>query len=310
MKGTVMLNTDLIKELRALTQAGMSDCKNALEKSEWNLDKALDLIKTQGLNIASGREGRVTSDGIVLILNNNDCHTKVMVEVNCQTDFVSRGIEFINFVNYVASTILDKVNKNQPFSVNDVEDKRKALIASSKENIVVSRWWVEQAVSKNAKVFTYVHSNNRIGVMLTMLAGSEQAAENSSFNELGADLAMQIAAMNPLVVSDDRLNSDELERQKNIFEIQLAELNKPQTAWAKILEGKFNKWYTEVCLLNQESVIVPKTTIKQIIKNVENKLGSEIKVVNFILAQVGDIAQVKENLADEVSKLLNSSDAI
>jgi elongation factor Ts len=110
--------------------------------------------------------------------------------------------------------------------------------------------------------------------------------------------------MNPSAVSQDKLAPATVERQKTIFETQLIELNKPQVAWPKILEGKFNKWYTEVCLLNQESVVLPKTSIQQVIKNVGTKLGGEIQVVGFTRCQVGEgIEKKQDNLADEVAKL-------
>ncbi len=111
--------------------------------------------------------------------------------------------------------------------------------------------------------------------------------------------------MSPLAVSSDRLAADVVERQKGVFDTQLQELNKPPAAWAKILDGKFNKWYTEVCLLDQESVVVSKTTVRQVVKNVGTQLGGEVQVVNFIRAEVGEGLEKKQvNLADEVAKLI------
>ena len=121
---------------------------------------------------------------------------------------------------------------------------------------------------------------------------------------LGNELAMQVAAMNPVAVSSDRIDPDVLARQKSIFDTQLAEMNKPPAAQAKILEGKFRKWFTEVCLLEQESVVVPKTTINQLLKNLSTKLGGTVSVVNFIRCQVGEGVEVqKENYTDEISRL-------
>jgi elongation factor Ts len=138
-----------------------------------------------------------------------------------------------------------------------------------------------------------------------MLAPSEIVAHSEEFITLGNDIAMQIAAMCPIAVSQERLSAEDVARQKAIFETQLVELNKPQAAWPKILEGKLNKWHTEVCLLNQESVLVTKTTVGQVIKNIGTKLGGEIQVVNFVRCQVGEgIETKKENLADEVAKMM------
>lgn len=297
-----MSTMELIKELRALTQAGMKDCKDALEEAGNDLQKAVDIVKAKGLNVVSGRAGKVASEGVVTALGNKN--TVAMVEVNCQTDFVARGKEFTNFALDVAEVLFKKTVKNESFTVSDVEDQRQNLVSSTKENVVVRRWWVEQAAHSNARVFSYVH-HHKIAVLLTLLAPSEEAANDPSFSELGSDLAMQVAAMGPLAVSPDRLDPAEVERQKNIFETQLTELNKPQAAWPKILEGKFNKWYTETCLLNQESVVHAKMPVSQVVKNVGTKLGGEVQVVNFIRCQVGEgIVSEKTNLAEEVSKLV------
>lgn len=298
-----MSNLDLIKELRSLTQAGMKDCKDALEEANWDLQKAVDIVKVKGLNVVSGREGKVASEGVVAVTRYSS--GMAMVEVNCQTDFVANSPDFKKFATLVADTIVVDVVTDEPFTVERVEKERQALVSTTKENVVVRRWWVEEATSPQALVFSYVHSNSKIGVLLTLLAPSVDAVKDSAFRELGDDLAMQIAAMSPLAVSADRLDPDAIARQKSIFETQLTELNKPQAAWAKILEGKFNKWYTEVCLENQESVVTPKTSIAQVIKNVGAKLGGEVKVVNFIRCQVGEgIEKPKEQLADEVAKMM------
>jgi len=304
-KDTVMNNTELLKELRALTQAGMKDCREALEEAGWDLQKAVDIVKVKGLNIVSGREGKVASEGRVAIASLVNSAASAMIEVNCQTDFVANSKDFKDFVDYTSGLMLGFYLQGRVFQASDVEPDRKQLVATIKENIVIRRWWVEEAISPMAKVFNYTHSNNKIGVVLTLLAPSESVANDPLFAELGNDLVMQIAAMNPSAVSVDRLDADLVSRQKTIFETQLTELRKPQAAWPKILEGKFNKWYTDVCLLNQESVLVPKTPVQQVIKNVGNKLGGEIQVVNFIRCQVGEgIEDIKSNLASEVAKMM------
>jgi elongation factor Ts len=306
-----MSNTDLIKELRALTSAGMSDCKKALEESGWDLAAAVDLIKVRGLNIASDRAGRVASEGVVLAVNSNVIAS--MIEINCQTDFVANSSDFQNFSRKTLDVLCDRTNHNLEFSVDLVEDARKAVVASTKENIVVRRWWVEEALDPAVRIFSYIHSNNKIGVLLTLqgppftltMDNVSPPWNHPDFVQLGEDLAMQIAAMNPLAVSVDRLPPEEVERQKAIFQTQLQELNKPPASWPKIMEGKMAKWQKEVCLLEQESVIVPKTTVAQVIKSVALKLGGEIQVVNFVRCQVGEgIEKKQDNLTDEVNKLI------
>lgn len=300
-----MSNTELIRELRSLTSAGMKDCKDALEESNWDLQKAVDIVKAKGLNVVSGRAGKVAADGAVMVSGGGPRESVALVEVNCQTDFVANSPDFKKFVASTVDAIYTNTISGSVFTVADVESERQALVSTTKENIVVRRWWLEEAMTPSAKVFTYIHSNNKIGVLLTLLAPSEDAAKDSAFRELGNDLAMQIAAMSPLAVDADRIPQDEKDRQKAIFEMQLKEENKPEKMWEKIMEGKFRKWNTEVCLLEQESVVIPKTTVRQVIKNVGTKLGGEIQVVNFVRCQVGEgIEKKQDNLAEEVSKMM------
>lgn len=302
-----MNHTDLIKELRNLTAAGMKDCKEALLEADWDLQKAVDLVKIKGLNIADGRTGRVASEGRVDI-NTSDT-LAVMVEVNCQTDFVANSKEFVEFVQCTKHVLYHAVSGNMEFKVDDVEDERKAVVSITKENIVARRWWVEESMDPTVKVFSYLHSNNKIGVLLSLQAPSETDAQDPAFLALGDDLCMQVAAMNPLAVSSDRLSSEEIDRQKVIFETQLKEEGKPQAMWDKIMIGKMNKFFKEVCLLEQESVITPKTSIKQIIQKVGDKLGGNITVINFVRCQVGEgIENKKEDLAEEVAKLTETSE--
>lgn len=298
-----MSNTELIKELRALTSAGMKDCKDALEESNWDLQKAVDIVKAKGLNVVSGRAGKVASEGTVTVWH--FAGGVAMAEVNCQTDFVANSPDFKGFAQNVTREVAEATMNGEPFTTDMVEQERQAVVSTTKENVVVRRWWVEQPLSPLTATYSYVHSNGKIGVLLTLMAPSADAAKDSAFRELGDDLAMQIAAMSPLAVDAERIPQEEKDRQKAIFEMQLKEENKPEKMWDKIMEGKFRKWNTEVCLLEQESVVVPKTTVKQVIKNVGTKLGGEVKVINFVRCQVGEgIEKKQDNLAEEVAKMM------
>lgn len=300
-----MSNTELIRELRALTSAGMKDCKDALEESNWDLQKAVDIVKVKGLNIADGRTGRVASEGRVGTADTQDDKLYVMAEVNCQTDFVANSKEFRSFTIQVLSSIMESHLTGQTWSVDKVEELRKEIVSKTKENVVIRRWWIEESQSPLVRVFSYRHSTSKIAVLVTLVAPNEAAADSAEFKTLGEELAMQIAAMNPVAVDAERIPQDEKDRQKAIFEMQLKEENKPEKMWEKIMEGKFRKWNTEVCLLEQESVVIPKTTVRQVIKNVGTKLGGEIQVVNFVRCQVGEgIEKKQDNLAEEVSKMM------
>lgn len=302
-----MNKSELIKELRALTQAGMKDCADALTEADNDIQRAVDIIKTKGKNIVSGREGKETTEGVIHILYWDENEVKhgiksepdgvVAVEVNCQTDFAARTPEFIEFAKYTAESIglshwcygdsFDPADSTRNSAHECTERERQKLISKIKENVVIRRWWIEEVFDELTKVFTYTHSNNKLGSIVTIQAPN---ADNlKEFDEIGAEIAMQIAAMNPLAISKDVLPKDVLERQTKIFEEQLREANKPQAQWSRILEGKLNKWYGEVCLLNQESVVYPKKTIEKLIKeDYHQKLGGELKIVNFFRCQVGE----------------------
>lgn len=302
-----MSKSDLLKELRTRTQAGMKDCHDALREANDDLEKAVDILKTKGKNIVSGRENKVASEGLIVAGYIGSDKATGMIEVNCQTDFVSRNPDFKAYADDSFNMLLNAHLQGKTLDVNSqlAVDLRTDIVGKTKENCVVRRWWIEEVVADTCKTFFYIHNGGKLGVVVSLQAPTVEAANDKKFSVLGADLAMQIAAMNPLAVSVDRLAPDVVERQKGIFETQLQELNKPPAAWAKILEGKFNKWHTEVCFLDQESVLVPKTTVRQVIKNVGAQLGGEIQVINFIRAEVGEgLEKKQDNLAEEVAKLI------
>lgn len=300
------MNKELISELRVLTGAGMKDCRDALEEASWDLQKAIDIVKTKGLNIVSGREGKVASEGLIGIKRWNEKWT-AMVEVNCQTDFTANSPEFKDLVSQTVDMLCAHHHIGTPFDPKTptLESSRQSLVSKTKENVVVRRWWVEESLDENCRTFSYVHSNHKIGVLLSLKAPNKTVADSEEFANLASDLAMQAAAMNPIAVSIESLPAEETARQRAIFEAQLTELKKPQAAWAKILDGKFGKWHTEVCLLEQDSIVKPKTSIKQVIADFSQKVGGTVEVINFIRGQVGEGIEVKqENFADEVALLI------
>jgi len=310
--------TELIKELRALTQAGMANCKDALVASDWDLQKAVDLVKAKGLQNTTRQEGKIAAEGVVRIVNKDSF--AVMVEVNCQTDFVAKSPAFSAFVDDVLEGVVKFMDVPQypEFNLENVEINgktleltRKELMSSTGENIVVRRWWVEQIASATSHIATYTHSNSKVAVMVSF--GTEVLNGNGNLYcgkdvpglvEFADNVAMQIAAMNPIAVSKEKLYNDVVARQQAIFETQLRDAAKPEAAWAKILEGKFNKWYSDVCLLNQESVLVQKKTIESLLNDLQKQVGGTMKIFNFQRCAVGEgIETVKEDLASEVEKL-------
>lgn len=302
-----MLDIEKIKELRLLTQAGIQDCKNALYEANGDIQKAVDIIKVKGQNIISSNKS--ATEGVVAISRVGN--SVVMIEVNCVTDFVARMPEFNKFVDICLESLCNSVKLDEMWTLDKVESERKELMAITKENIKISNWWVESIFNSGAGIFSYIHTNEKIGVILTLFT-SEELVNHPDIVELGNNITLQIASMKPLAISSDKLSSSILERQQDIFTKQIETLNKPASSHNKILEGKFNKWYTEVCLLNQEFVILNspgnKISVGQAIKNLESKLGHKIEIVNFIRCEVGEnVEKSKDNFALDAEKMVNDS---
>lgn len=304
----------LIKDLRAMTQAGMQDCKTALEEAAWDLDKAADIVKARGLANTSRNASKVASEGRAVV-HQDSLSKATMVEVNCQTDFVAGSENFVNFCNVVSETMgkTDLTEFKGDCSIIPVsetaslEDARKEVMASTKENIVVRRWFTNEVSGDNRRVFSYLHSNNKLGVLVAMEAPSKEAVTSPEFEEFSNNIAMQIAAMNPIEVSVDKIPQTDKDRQKLIFETQLRDAKKDEKQWPKIIEGKFRKWNTEVALVEQESVITAKTSIKVLADQLSTKLCNEagkVKILNFTRCQVGEgVEKVQEDYSAEISKL-------
>lgn len=309
------MNLDLIKELRSLTSAGMSACKEALVACEDDLQKAIDWIKAKGLQQASNRAGRTAAEGTIKLAMSPDSKAATLVEVNSETDFTGRSIELGEFAQAVANAALAHLRvaaggPSPQFELDTtLEDWRHKLIATTKENIVVRRWWMTDVFGDNRTIASYVHGNNKLGVLVSLEATPEILAA-SAFKELGENLAMQIAATNPFATHRDAVPVEEIHRQRAIFEEQVKD--KPEKSREKIIEGKFNKWYQEVSLLDQEAVMQQEVTVAQMIDEASKQLTGEtgkIKVMGFTRAQVGEGIEVKqtENLAEAVAKTIEGA---
>jgi elongation factor Ts len=307
------MNTELIKELRTRTSAGMADCKAALVEAEWDIDKAQDLVKARGLAQTSRNAGKVASEGRVVVFGSKDSAT--MTEVNSNTDFTAGSPDFVAFSENVGNTLAHtdlaafSGNLNElSFDGRTLEELRQELAGKTKENIVVRRWMREEVSGDNRRVFSYLHSNNKLAVLVSVEAPSKETAETNDFVEFSNNVAMQIAAMNPLAVSVDKLSQEECDRQKGIFETQLKEAGKPEASWSKIVEGKTRKWHSDVVLLEQESVLHPKTSVQAVAEELSKKLCGEtgkVKVLNFLRCQVGEGIEKapQEDYGAEISKM-------
>lgn len=304
----------MIKELRERTSAGMSDCKNALVEADGDLDKAVEIILKKGIVKAASRAGKVATEGEVATWVSPDGKKAVIVEVNCQTDFVARGDDFKKFVSDVVS-VASKLARGKdlgaekyPGSDKTIDAIRQELVGRIGENIVVRRWDALEAKSDAGVVQAYVHMGGKLAVLLAAEAPSADKRNDGEFKAFVENCAMQVAAMNPVVVSKNELSQTDIDKQKEIFQAQLKEEGKPEAAWPKIVEGKVSKWYTEVTLLGQDNVWDQGAgSVDKIRQELGKKLGGELKLDAFIRFGLGEgIEKKTENLADEVAKTIGA----
>lgn len=301
------ITPNMIKELRERTQAGMSDCKAALVEANGDMDAAVEVIMKKGLVKAAKTAGKVASEGEVRTWVSADGKHGVIVEVNSQTDFVSRGDDFKNFVTAVVETAAtlekgaDLSAAHLKGSDKTVEAARQELAGKIGENIVVRRW-DSLSVKGDGFVHAYIHMGGKNASLVAVETAAHAHPDVKSFVD---NVAMQIVAMRPWAVNKHDVPETHVAKQKEIFEGQLKEEGKPEQSWAKILEGKIGKWFTEITLLGQDNVWEPGAgTIEKILGEVSARVGG-VKVTNFVRFELGEgIEKKSENLADEVAKTI------
>ncbi|MDE5755642.1 MAG: translation elongation factor Ts [Clostridia bacterium] len=278
-------------ELRAKTGVGMMDCKKALTESDGDMEKAVEILREKGMATSAKRAGKIASQGIVEAYINDKCG--VLVEVNCESDFVARGEQYKAFVMQVAKYIAD----NDVTSVEQVSENMATAtaeaVAKIGEKIAIRRF---AKYANTGKLDSYIHMGGKIGVMVEM-SGNASA-------ELAHDICMQIAAANPSYVKVDEVPKEEIEKEKEILKAQALNEDKPKplNIIEKMVEGRINKYYKEVCLVEQPFVKDGDKTIKALLK----EAGAD--VVRFTRFVMGEgLEKKEENLADEVQAQINSA---
>ena len=284
----------IVKELRERTGAGMMDCKTALVATEGDMEKAIDFLREKGLSQAAKKAGRVAAEGAVVAYVTEDGKTGAIVEVNCETDFVGKNENF----QALAKSIAELIVKTNPADVDTllasemdgktVKDIVTEAIAKIGENISVRRF--VRYESAEGKVYSYIHGGGKIGVLVDMKGGDA---------ELGKDIAMQVAAANPQFLNRNEVPDSELEHEKDILTEQARNEGKPENIIAKMVMGRINKYYKEVCLVDQEFIRDGDLTISKLLKS------KNADVARFARFQLGEgIEKKQENFADEVAAFI------
>ena len=294
--------------LREKTGCGMMDCKKALQASDGDMNAAIDFLREKGLAAAEKKSGRAAAEGIVTTYTENG--VTVMVEINCETDFVGKTDEFKAFSEQVAKTVA----QNKPADLDALLEtkiageeltvaeavREKVLVIG--ENIKVRRFATYEGV-----VSSYIHMGGKIGVMVQFETNAD--ANSDTFQAMAKDVAMQVAAANPQYLDKDSVSAEVLEKEKAILVAQMKEdpkmANKPEQVLAKIVEGKIGKFYKENCLVEQDFVKDGDLTVAKYVAGVAKELGADIKVLGFTRFEKGEGLEKKvDDFAAEVAGMV------
>ena len=268
-----------VAKLREMTNAGMMDCKKALTEAGGDLNKAVDILRKKGAATATTKGAREAREGVIARYLAPGNRLGVLVEVNCQTDFVARNDMFKAFAEEAAKRLATEAKP-------DFEADRVALVAQIRENIQIPRH-ARMEVSGNGMVAAYIHTGAKVGVLVEVGAGKEGTVPTEDFKQLVKDITLQIAAGHPYVVSRDQVPADVVAKEKEIAAEQVK--NKPPQAIAKIVEGKLEKFYQSYCLVDQGFVKKnSEVSVKEHIGSVAKQLGDEITIRRFVRFQVGE----------------------
>ena len=301
-----MITASMVKELRERTGAGMMDCKRALTETDGDLDKAVELLREKGLAAAAKKSGRIAAEGLVFTYISEDMKVGSVVEVNCETDFVADNEEFITLTKNIAkqavettSTTIDglvseKYIADKAITINDAVT---ALIAKLGENMSARRF--QKFSIDNGIVQSYVHGGGRIGVLVELSCDKQ----DDVLIQIAKDVAMQIAAASPLFLDNTCVDTETLEKEKEIYRVQALNEGKPEKIVEKMVMGRVNKYYKEVCLLEQIWVKNADYTITKYLQEESKKLGADIKVTRYVRFERGEgIEKKEENFAEEVQR--------
>ena len=285
-----------VKELRERTGAGMMDCKKALEANDGDIDKSIDWLREKGIAKAAKKESRIAAEGLCQI--KVDGNTAVIVEINSETDFVAKNEEFTKFVDYVVDKVLENdVNTlDEALAIKDgnetVNDKLIALIAKIGEKISFRRF--EKITKNDDEVFgTYKHMGGKIGAVIVVKGANEEVAK---------DVAMQTAAMNPTALNRASVPASDVERESKVIKEQVMAEGKPEEIAEKMVVGRLNKFYKEVCLEEQSFIKDSGLSVKDYVKN---NGGEIISMTRFAVGE--GIEKKQENFADEVMSQIKNS---
>ncbi len=301
------ITAEQVRELREKTGAGMLDCKKALAENGENFEQAVDWLRAKGLSAAAKKSGRIAAEGTVSSYLDANSKVGVLVEVNSETDFVARNDMFQKLSKDLASHVAAKNPSDdaalmaQPFEGATVQQAITNAVAKIGENIVLRRFARFETEAKGL-VHAYIHGEGRIGVLIELTADKDGLEKTSQFQTLAKDLALQVAAMSPLCVTQQELPADLVAREKDVLKAKALEQGKKAEMLDKIIEGQIRKWASEKCLIDQTFVKNPDLSVAKLLAETGKQIGGTVTVKRFARFELGEgIEKRKENFAEEVA---------
>lgn len=301
-------NKDIMK-LREQTGVGMMDCKKALIATDGDFEEAIKYLREKGMASAAKKASRVAAEGLVNCLVADDKKTAVVLEVNCETDFVARSEQFVALVEKISKHILASDAKTvEELLAEQFEDGKTGndlvaeAVASIGEKISVRRF-TKFALDVDGIIASYIHMGGKIGVLVEI----KSAGDKEALQELAKNLAMQVAAAKPEFLNKEDVDPAKLENEKEILTAQSRNEGKPEAVIEKMVLGRINKYYKEVCLIEQEYVRDNTMTIKQVVAECEKAVGCPVTVSAFVRYEMGEgIEKRVDNFVDEIAEQLKA----
>lgn len=288
-----MITASLVKELREKTGVAMMECKNALKETEGDIDAAIKILRERGEAKAEKKASRDANEGIIVAALAESGKSGVLVEINCETDFVAKNENFQAFVGEVAATVLAsevtnlEAAKALPKGDETLEGFIKTKVLEMGENLQFRRF-ERLTLNGEGAVASYIHLGGKVGVLIEVNAEKAETASSDTFKDLVKDLTLHIAATSPAGLRREDIPAELVESEKDIFRKQMEGAGKPADILEKIIEGKLGKFYSERCLLEQGFVKEPDTSIKSLLEANGKVLGDTITVNSFLRFGLGE----------------------
>ncbi len=275
-----------VNDLRQRTGAGMMDCKRALEEANGDIQKAIEILRKKGAAVAAKRAEKSANEGLIVTKISDDKKSAIILEINCETDFVAKSEDFINLADYVINAVHKIKPKNIEELLNknsDVQNKLNDVLGKVAEKIEISRFDILEA--NNGLLVDYIHPGSKLGVIIKF---EDVKDGNDELSEIGKDMAMQVAAMNPISIRREDVPKETVDKEIEIYKELAKKEGKPEQMLEKIAMGRLNKFYQENVLLEQAFIRDNSKTVGDLLKEFNTKHSSNIKVTRFDRFHLGD----------------------